>query len=377
MKVDFFKHNITEADRKALEKTLKGLFITTGKEVARFEKKFAAYLKAPYAVGVTSATAALHLALEALGVGKGDEVITTPLTFVASVNAILHAGAKPVFVDVEPDTGNLDAANIEKAITKKTKAILPVSLYGQLPDMKTIKKIARAHKLKIVEDNAHALEARRDGYRAGQMADAAAFSFYATKNITSGEGGAITVHSRKLADTLVKTRLHGMTKDAAKRYGGGAFQYYDMDRMGWKYNMFNIQAALLINQIERIEGNLKLRQKVWGWYLNELKGVEGIEFPVIRSGSRSAMHLFTIQVDRKKRDKVLNGLIKKGIGVSIHFKPAHLMSYYRKNFKLTRGMFPNTEAIGNKTITLPFYPTLKKREVKYVAKSVKEILRSL
>ncbi len=374
MKVEFFKHNIAAVDRKALEKTLKGLFLTTGVEVARFEKKLARYLGAPYVVGVTSATAGLHLALEALGVGEGDEVITTPMTFVASANAIIHAGARPVFVDVERDTGNLDPSNIEKAITKKTKAILPVSLYGQLPDMRAIKKIARRHKLKVIEDNAHALEARRDGYAAGEMADAAAFSFYATKNITSGEGGAISVHSRELAEKLVKTRLHGLTKDAAKRHGGGKFTYYDMDRMGWKYNMFNIQAALLINQIDRIERNLKLRQKVWGWYLKELKNVEGIEFPAIRPESRSALHLFTIQVAQKKRGKVLNALIEKGIGVSLHFKPAHLMSYYRKNFGFKKGDFPNAEAIGEKVVTLPFYPTLKRVEVKYVAKSLKEIL---
>jgi len=375
MKVDFFHHNIAAQDRKALDKTLRGLFISTGGEVKVFEEKFSAYLQVPYTVGVTSATAALHLALEALGVGKGDEVITTPMSFIATANSILHAGAKPVFVDVEPDTGNMDAANIEKAITKKTKAILPVHLYGQLCDMKSISAIAKANKLKIVEDAAHALEAKRDGIGAGQLGDAAAFSFYATKNITSGEGGAVTAHSKKVYELLRKTRTHGMSRDASERYGR-AFAHYDMDVYGWKYNMSNIQAALLINQMDRIETNLKKRQKLWKIYLKELQGVDGISFPAIRDGARSAMHLFTLWVAPKRRDAVLRKLQDAGIGVSAHFLPIHLMRYYRENLGFKKGMFPNAEAIGSKTVTLPFYPDLTPAQIKTVTGTLKDILAS-
>ncbi|VAX19066.1 Aminotransferase, DegT/DnrJ/EryC1/StrS family [hydrothermal vent metagenome] len=376
MKVDFFRHNISAADRKALEKTLKGLFLTTGQEVAEFEKRFADYLKVPYIVGVTSATAGLHLALEALGVGKGDEVITTPMTFIATANSIIHAGARPVFVDVEPDTGNIDANLIEKAITKKTKAILPVHLYGQLCDMKSISKLAKAHKLKVVEDAAHAVEARRDGVGVGQLSDAAAFSFYATKNITSGEGGAISVRSKTVCEFLRRSRVHGITKDASAKYGK-KFAHYDMKFLGWKYNMSNIQASLLLNQIGRIEKNLKTREKVWKMYLKGLDGAGGLGFPTIRQGSRSALHLFTVWVPPKHRDTILWRLEKKGIGVSANFLPIHYMTYYKKNFGLRKGMFPNAEAIGKKVITLPFYPSLKKEEVSYVCSTLKKILSSL
>lgn len=376
MKINFFRHNITAQDRKTLEKTLKGLFISTGDEVRKFEERFAEYLGVPLVVGVTSATAGLHLALEGLGIGKGDEVITTPMTFIATANSILHAGATPKFVDVEPDTGNIDASLIEKAVTRKTRAIVPVHLYGQLCDMKAISKIAKARKLKIVEDAAHAVEARRDGVGVGQLGDAAAFSFYATKNLTSGEGGAISVHSKKLASVLRQSRIHGMTKDAAARFQK-KFEHYDMKFLGWKYNMSNIQAALLLNQIDRIESNLKQREKRWGYYVKELSGVEGVELPVIKPGARSAMHLFTVRVPRKHRDRILWMLEERGIGVAVNFRPIHYMTYYKKNFNFKKGMFPNAEMIGDRVVTLPFYPTMKREDIKYVANSLKEIMASL
>ena len=376
MKVDFFKHNITAVDRKALEKTLKGLFISTGDEVGQFEERFAEYLGVPCVVGVTSATAGLHLAIEALGIGKGDEVITTPMTFIATANSILHTGAKPEFVDVEPDTGNIDAANLEKAITKRTKAILPVHLYGQLCDMRAISKIAKAHKLKIVEDAAHAVEAKRDGVGAGQLGDAAAFSFYATKNLTSGEGGAISVHSEKLMKRLKQSRIHGMSKDAASRYQR-RFEHYDMKFLGWKYNMSNIQAALLLNQIGRIEKNLDARRRRWKIYIKELSAVDGIELPVIRPGAKSAMHLFTIRVPARHRDRILRRLEEKGVGVAVNFRPIHYMTYYKKNFGLKKGMFPNAERIGDRVVTLPFYPSMKTEQIKYVASCLKDIMASL
>ncbi|HJM83317.1 MAG TPA: DegT/DnrJ/EryC1/StrS family aminotransferase [Nitrospinota bacterium] len=373
MKVDFFRHNITSAERKALDKTLRGLFISTGDEVATFETKFANYTAAPYAVGVTSATAGLHLALESLGIGRGDEVITSPMSFIATSNSILHAGATPKFVDVEPDTGNIDVANIEKAITKKTKAIMPVHLYGQLCDMKSISAIAKSAKLRIIEDAAHAVEATRDGIKVGQLSDAAAFSFYATKNMTSGEGGAITVRSKRVRNILRQSRSHGMTKDAASRYQK-KFQHYDMKFCGWKYNMSNIQAALLLPQLERVEKNLRLRQKAWDVYLKHLSDVPKIGLPKIVAGSRSALHLFTVWVSPKKRNSILTELESAGIGVAINFRPIHLMSFYRKRFGFRKGDFPVAENIGNKVITLPLYPTLKPGQIKYVCDTLKSLL---
>ncbi len=376
MKVDFFRHNITASERKALDKTLRGLFISTGDEVSQFEERFARYLGSPYVVGLTSATAGLHLAVESLGIGRGDEVITSPMSFIATANAIIHAGATPMFVDIEPNTGNIDARLIEDAITEKTRAIMPVHVYGQLCDMRAIHRIAKKHRLKIIEDAAHSVEARRDGVSVGQLSDATAFSFYATKNLTSGEGGAVSVHSKKLRDRLRQARLHGMTKDAASRYQK-RFQHYDMNFCGWKYNMSNIQAALLLPQIARIEKNLKIRKRVYEIYMNELDGVKNLGFPVILPGSRSALHLFTVWVPPRKRDKILWRLEEKRIGVAVNFRPIHLMSYYRKTFGLKKGMFPEAEKLGEKVITLPFYPTLKPEQIKYVANTLKNIMKTL
>src|SRR5438552_2593137 len=217
-RIEFYKHNIGPAEIASVTKVLESLFLSAGSVVRDFEDQFAAYLAAPHVVGLTSCTAALHLALLALGIGPGDEVITTPMTFVATANAILHTGARPVFVDVEPETGNLDARRVEAAITSRTRAILPVHLYGQMCDMRAPRNIADRRGLVVVEDAAHSLEAQRDGVRPGQLAEAACFSFYATKSITSGEGGAVSTASAQVADQIRKLRLHGMDLSAADRY---------------------------------------------------------------------------------------------------------------------------------------------------------------
>ncbi len=231
---------------------MESIFLTTGKEVALFEEKFAGYLGQKFALGLMSGTAALHLALLALGIGPEDEVITTPMTFVATALAIMHTGARPVFVDVEPETGNLDAKLVAQAINAKTKAILPVHLYGQMVDMHHLKEMARAHDLVIIEDAAHCLEGERDGIRVGELADAACFSFYPTKSITCGEGGAVSSNHEFLLEPLKKLRMHGMSTHAEDRYTA-RYRHYDVDVEGWKYNMSNLQAALLIDQIEEIE----------------------------------------------------------------------------------------------------------------------------
>lgn len=231
MKVEFFKHNIGPEEIRKVTEVLNSVFLTTGNVVGEFEAKFSDYLGCSHAVGVTSGTAALHLALLACGIGPGDEVITTPMSFVATANAILHAGADPVFVDVEPQTGNIDADLIEEAISEKTKAILPVHLYGQMADMKQVKAIADKHCLTIIEDAAHCIEGERDGVRPAQLSQAACFSFYATKNITSGEGGAISTNDETISEKLRRLRLHGIDKSAAERYTK-KYQHYDMTLLG-------------------------------------------------------------------------------------------------------------------------------------------------
>jgi len=321
-------------------------------------------------VAVNSCTAALHLSLLALGIGPGDEVVTTPMTFLATATAILHAGAKPVFIDVEKETGLMNAGLIESALTKKTKAIIPVHLYGQMCDMKHIQKIARKHGLKVIEDAAHCIEGTRDDIRPGQLSDAACFSFYATKNITCGEGGAIVTNHQSLAQKAKILRSHGMTKEAADRYSGH-YRHWDMTACGWKYNMSNIAASLLLPQIKKIDSQWKKRKRIYECYVRNLKNTDGISYPRIMEGSKSAYHLFTVWVDPVKRERILKVLGQKGIGVSVQYRPVHLLQYFRECFHFKQGDFPVAENIGSRTISLPFWPGLTSIQIQYVSTEIK------
>lgn len=373
-KIEFFRHNINKEDILRLNHVLKSIFLTTGTEVSIFEEAFSNYLNINHTVAVSSCTAALHLSLLALGIGSGDEVITTPMSFCATSNAILHVGAKPVFVDVEEDTGNLNAELIEAFITEKTKAIIPVHLYGQLCDMKKIFKIASKYNLKIIEDAAHSIEASREGVKPGQLSNAACFSFYATKNITSGEGGAISTNNKKLAENLKTLRLHGIDKSAADRYTN-KYRHWDMPILGWKYNMDNIQAALLIGQLKRIDKLWTKRDKIWKYYENHLKKIKGIDLLKTLPNLKHARHLFTILVPANRRDQILWSLQKNNIGVAVNYRPIHLLKYYRKTFGFKEGDFPIAEEIGKRTISLPLYPLLKKSEIIHIVNVLRKLFR--
>ena len=365
MKVEFFKHNVSDKDILRAQNVLSDAFLTTGKEVKKFEDIFSTYLGTKHCVGLTSCTAALHLSLLAHNIGPGDEVITTPMTFIATSNTILFTGASHVFIDVEPNTGLMDANKIEAAITPKTKAIIPVHLYGQMCDMKAIRKIANKHNLVVIEDSAHAIEASRDGIKPGHLGDVACFSFYATKNITSGEGGAIATNSNFLAEKIKLLRMHGMSASASERYNA-KYRHWDMDLLGWKYNMSNIQAALLIEQICRIDKLLKKREDICKKYENSLAEIKSINLPKIHNNSRSARHLFTVWTKPTKRDQILEQLQNNGIGVAVNYRAVHLLKFYRKTFDYKEGTFPNAERIGNSTISIPLYPKLTDEEIDYV-----------
>lgn len=373
MKIEFYRHNLSKADKKACMDVLNSLFLTTGEAVKIFEEKFAEYLGIKYVVGVTSCTDALFLSLKGLGIQPGDEVITTPMSFIATSTSIEHAGAIPVFVDVEASTGNIDATLIEKAITQKTKAILVVHLYGQMCDMKTISKIAKKHKLKLIEDCAHTIEGERDGIKVGQLADASCYSFYATKNITSGEGGAVATNNKKLYDWLLKARLHGMSKGAADRYSK-LYEHYDMEILGYKANMSNIQAALLIHQVDTLDNFLEKKEKIAQRFDKGFKNNPYVTTPTVLPNSIHSRHLYSIWVNRKKRDEYMKALQQKGIGVAVNFRAIHLMSYYRKNYGYKKGDFPIAEKIGDGNITLPFYLKLTPKEIHYIIDSVNEIV---
>ena len=376
MKIEFCRHNIDERDIRNAVRVLRSTFVTTGPETRRFEAAFADFLGMKHVLGVTSATSGLHLILLGLGIGPGDEVIVPAMTFVASANVVEYVGARPVFVDVDPGTGLIDPKEIERHVTKKTRAVIPVHLYGQMADMRAIAKIARKHRLKVVEDAAHCIEGERDGIRPGALSDAVAFSFYATKNITSGEGGAVATNDAGLFERLRVLRLHGMSYDAINRYQSGAFKQYDVAELGYKYNMFDIQAALLIGQLGRIETTRRRREELSRVYEQAVDGIEGMDYPKHRHG-KSARHLFSVWVAPEKRTAVIGFLNARGIPVSVHFHPVPYLSYYRKKYRLKPGRWPNAERIGLSNITLPLYPKLKPAEMRYIVGALADAGREI
>lgn len=366
MKVEFYRHSLSEEDRQSVLECLNGLFLTTGSYVAQFEQRFAAYLGTGHAIGLTSCTAALHLALLALGIHEGDEVITTPMTFIATATAIIHTGATPVFVDVEADTGLIDPAAVDAAITERTRAIIPVHLYGHMCDMKALHDIASRSNLRIIEDAAHCIEGERDGVRPGQLSDAACFSFYATKNITSGEGGALTTNDAEIARTVRLLRQHGMSTEASDRWREGYYRHWDMLACGWKYNMDNIQASLLLPQMRRIEAHWQERSHLYDYYHQRLGRIDGLAMPAIRPGTKNAFHLFTVWLPAEQRDSLIEFMNREGIGLAVNYRAIHLLSWFRDRYAFRRGMFPNAERIGSRTVSLPFYPRLSAEEMAYV-----------
>ena len=370
-RVEFYEHDLGEAELASVRQTLATLFLTLGPRVAEFERAFAGYLGAEHVVGVTSCSMALILSLHALGVAPGDEVITTPMTFAATSNAVLHLGATPVFVDVEPDTGLIDPAAVEAAIGPRTRAIVAVHLYGQMCDMRRLRAIADRHGLALIEDAAHAVEAERDGVRVTQLGDASTFSFYTTKNLTSGDGGAIAVHDAKLADRLKRLRNHGMSKDAAARHGG-PYAHWDMVELGWKCPLTDIQAALLLPQIARIDEKHAARVELVARYRERLASVPGVELvpPVGKSGH----HLFTVRVDAALRDHVLAELGNRQVGCAVNYRAIHTLAHYRERFGLVRDAFPHAASIGERTISLPLWPRLGARRVDLVVERLAAIL---
>jgi UDP-4-amino-4-deoxy-L-arabinose-oxoglutarate aminotransferase len=357
-RVEFYRHSVGEAEREAVDQTLAELFLTTGQRVSALEAELGAFLGGGVSVlGTSSCTASMHLALLACGVRPGDEVIVTPMTFIATANAILHAGATPIFADVDPVTANLDPALVEAAITPRTRAVLCVHLYGQMADVHALRPICDRHGLALIEDAAHALEAKVGEVRPGQVGDAACFSFYATKNITSGEGGALAMRDPERLARARCLSLHGMSAGAADRYQG-TYRHWDMIELGFKYNMTNIQAAMLSPQLGRVEALRAERERLARRYEAALTDVPGLDFPRVASTHTSARHLFTLWVPADRRDHYLAELGRREIGVAVNYRAVHLLSYYQARFGYAPGALPVAEAIGQKTISLPLYPSL-------------------
>ena len=373
----FFKASIGDEEIKEVTDTLKSGWITTGPKTKLFEEKFREYIGSKYAIALNSCTAGLHLALVAAGVNRNDEVITTPYTFAATGEVIVQTGARPIFVDVEKNGLNISPKALRNAITSKTKAIIPVHFAGLPCQMAEILEVARENNLIIIEDAAHALSAKYNGQMVGNIGDITVFSFYATKNITTGEGGMVTTNNPELADKIRLLSLHGLSRDAWKRYTAEGSWYYEIVDSGYKYNMTDIQAAIGLHQLKKVDSFQRAREDLVKMYDEGFKDVPEIIIPYRENALTHAWHLYVIQLKPEllniNRNQFIEELFKYKIGTSVHFIPLHLHPYYRNNFVFNGG-FPNAEYACERVISLPLYPAMTSENVKYVIDSVKTIV---
>jgi len=358
--------------------SMKTGWLGTGPKVARFENDFKAYKGAPYAVAVNSCTAALHLAMLVAGVGPGDEVITTPMTFSATVNAIIHTGATPVLADVDPDSMNIDPAKVEAKITANTKVVVPVHFAGRACDMDRLCEIAQRHDLKIIEDCAHAIETEYKGRKAGTFGDLACFSFYVTKNVVTGEGGMILTDNEAYAARAKTLALHGMSSDAWNRFSDEGYKHYLVTEAGFKYNMMDIQAAIGIHQLRRVERCWKRRNEIWERY-NEAFGDLPVALPAdSEPETRHAHHLYTLMIDKEKtgvsRDEFLCAMDEENIGTGVHYLSIPEHPFYQETFGWNPEDYPHAMRIGRQTVSLPLSAKLTDEEVEDVILAVRSTL---
>jgi len=376
----FSRPDIGQEEINAVVEVLSSGWITSGPKVEAFEKAFAEYVNAPYALALSSCTAGLHLAMEMLDLKPGDEVITTSLTWPATVNMIHLCGGRPVFVDVERDTVNLDVSWVEALITERTRAIVPVHFAGQSCDLDGLRNICQSRSITLIEDAAHAVGSEYKGKRIGSSDNIAIFSFHPIKNMTTGEGGMITTHDKDTYERLRLLRFHGVDKDAWKRYGSAEKDGYDLLLPGWKYNMTDIQAAIGLVQLKRLDTMIERREKLTALYDELLKDVRELTLPgCVSYPVRHACHLYTVMVDREKagitRDEFMQEMKKQNIGTGLHFLAAHKLSFYRKHYPMPDGLLPETEYISERIVSLPLYPLMKETDVQDVVFAIKDILK--
>ena len=377
--IPFHKPAIGEEEVRSVVETLKSGWLTTGSKVKSFEEDFARYVGSKHAIAVNSGTAALHLALDAVGIEEGDEVIVPTMTFTATAEVVLYFKAKPVLVDCERDTLNLDPAKIEAAITPRTKAIVPVHMAGLPCDMDEILRIARKHDLRVIEDAAHALPAAYRGRTVGTVGDITCFSFYATKTITTGEGGMATTENPQWAERMRIMSLHGISHDAWKRYTKEGSWYYEVLYPGFKYNLTDLAAAIGSEQLKKCSDFWQARQRIAMIYANAFAELDGVQLPACPADVQHAWHLFVIQLELDRlnadRNRFLEALREKEIGTSVHFIPLHLHPYYRDKFGYKPADFPNASAVFERIFSLPIYPKMSESDVERVIDAVKTTAR--
>lgn len=360
IKVPFFAPEISNDDKKAVISALASPLLTDGPILRKFENDFRVFAGSKYAIGVSNATAALHLSLKALGIGKNDEVLIPDMTFVATASAVLLTGATPVFVDVNDDDLNISVKSIENSLTSKTKAVIPVHFAGRSCNMKRIMEIANKNNLKVIEDCAHAIGAKYGGKHVGTFGDAGCFSFYPTKNITTIEGGMVITKSKMIADHIRTARNHGITKSLTQRYSHGRPWDYDVTEPGYNYRLDEIRAALGISQLKRIHILNQMRRKACEYYNSKLETIKGIKTPL--SDKSDAYHLYVIKIKDEygiKRDKLFEILLKKGIRTSVHYKPLHEFTVFKKRAKIYDRL-DNAKQAYREIISLPLYTSISR-----------------
>jgi perosamine synthetase len=371
------RQSVDEADIEAVVEALRSDWLTTGPKVAEFEEAFAVWVGAAHAVSFSSGTAALHAAAFAAGLKTGDEAITTPLTFAATANCVLYQGATPVFADVSRDTLNLDPEQIQKRISPKTRAILPVDYSGHPADLTPILEIARRHQLIVIEDACHALGAECGGRRVGSIADMTAFSFHPVKHITTGEGGMVATNDPQFAETLRRFRNHGISSDARQRQSAGQW-HYEMVLLGFNYRLPDVACALGIQQLKKLDGNLARRREIAACYTAAFCKIPGVLSPSVKPEVNPAWHLYPIRLDLGKltagRADVFRALRAENIGVNVHYIPVHLHPYYRDRFGYKGGEFPVAEDAYERLISLPMFHGMSDGDLEDVIEAVRKVV---
>ncbi|OGZ71734.1 MAG: polysaccharide biosynthesis protein [Candidatus Staskawiczbacteria bacterium RIFCSPLOWO2_01_FULL_33_9] len=372
-KIPLSKPDITEKEKKAVLGVLNTPHLSLGKKYLEFEKLMAKFTGVKYAVAVNSGTSGLHLIIRALGIGKGDEVITTPFSFIASTNCVLYEGAIPVFADVKSDTFNISPELVEGLITPRTKAILAVDVFSHPADWDTLKKIAKKHKLFLIEDSAEALGSLYKGKKCGSFGDAGVFAFYPNKQITTGEGGMILTNNKKIADLCKSMANQGRKLENGK--------WLEHIMLGYNYRLDEMSCALGIAQIERIKEILSKRKKVAALYNKKLKNIKELEIPYISKESSLSWFVYVVKLSEnlanKKRNDIIKEMAKRGIASSNYFQTIHLQPFYKKEFLYKEGDFPVAENISKRTLALPFFSNLTEQEIDFVAKNLKDIIEKI